>query len=104
MRCFNTSGCVVPAGRCCIPPQVRIDRAEALTRLRRERRRCVCLNSEAGPASREKVEGAMRTILYEMAFKAHDTLGDESPASLWPLVLEMAPCPERTSRPLSPTT
>ena len=50
--------------------------------------RCVYANVEAGQASRENVERAMRAILGELARRARTTLGDESLASFWPGVLD----------------
>ena len=96
MRFFNTTGPVVPADHYCIPPLSRLNLDEVLGLVRDKRYfvlhaprqtgktsallalkdllnsgaggdvRCVYVNVEAGQALREDVEGAMRTILYEM--------------------------------------
>ena len=50
--------------------------------------RCVYANVEAGQASRENTERAMRSILGELEYRARTALGDESLAGLWPGVLD----------------
>ena len=118
MRFFNTTGPVRPDKHYSIPPLERLNLDDVLTLIRNERYfvlhaprqtgktstlfalrdllnsgaegeyRCVYANVEAGQASRENVEQAMRAILTELAIWARATLGDESLASLWPGVLE----------------
>ena len=120
MRFFNTTGPVVPADHYCIPPLSRLDLDAVLGLVRDKRYfvlhaprqtgktsallalqdllndgaagdvRCVYVNVEAGQALREDVEGAMRTILYEMELRAHAVLGDESLESVWPGILDRA--------------
>ena len=120
MRFFNTTGPVVAADHYCIPPLSRLDLDAILGLVRDKRYfvlhaprqtgktsallalkdllndgaagdvRCVYVNVEAGQALREDVQGAMRTILYEMEIQARATLGDESLESVWPGILERA--------------
>ena len=118
MRFFNTAGPMRPEDHYCIPPLSRIDERELLTLIRQKRYfvlhaprqtgktsallalrdllnggaegawRCVYANVEAGQASRENVERAMRAILGELARRARTALGDESLAGIWPGVLD----------------
>ena len=118
MRFFNTAGPMRPEDNYCIPPLSRMDQRELLTLIRQKRYfvlhaprqtgktsallalrdrlnggaegawRCVYVNVEAGQASRENVERAMRAILGELARRARTALGDESLADVWPGVLE----------------
>ena len=120
MRFFNTAGPVVPEMHYCVPPLGRLDAGELLLLIRQWKCfvlhaprqtgktsallalrdllnggtegefRCVYANIEAGQAMREDVEGAMRAILYELELQARATLGDETPADIWPDVLERA--------------
>ena len=118
MRFFNTAGPMRPDDHYCIPPLSRLKQSELLTLIRQKRYcvlhaprqtgktsalltlrdllnsgaagayRCVYANVEAGQASRENVERAMRAILGEVARRARTTLGDESLGSFWPGVLD----------------
>ena len=118
MRFFNTAGPMRPDDHYCIPPLSRLNQGELLTLIRQKRYfvlhaprqtgktsallalrdllnggtegayRCVYANVEAGQASRENVERAMRAILGELARRARTTLGDESLGSFWPGVLD----------------
>ena len=118
MRFFNTAGPMQPDEHYCIPPLSRLDQRELLTLIRQRRYfvlhaprqtgktsallalrdllnggaegayRCVYANVEAGQASREDTERAMRAILSELADRARTALGDESLADLWPGMLE----------------
>ena len=118
MRFFNTAGPMQPDEHYCIPPLSRLDQRELLTLIRRRRYfvlhaprqtgktsallalrdllnggaegayRCVYVNVEAGQASREDTERAMRAILGGLADRARTALGDESLADLWPGVLD----------------
>ena len=118
MRSFNTAGPIRPDRHYCIPPLARLNLDGVLTLVRDEKYfvlhaprqtgktsalfalrdllnsgvegdyRCVCVNVEAGQASRENVGEAMRGILSELEEAAYTTLGDESLADLWPGALE----------------
>ena len=118
MRFFNTAGPMRPEDNYCIPPLSRMNQRELLTLIRQKRYfvlhaprqtgktstllalrdllnggaegawRCVYANVEAGQASRENVERAMRAILGELARRARTALGDESLAGIWPGVLD----------------
>ena len=118
MRFFNTAGSMRPDDHYCIPPLSRLDQGALLTLIRQKRYfvlhaprqtgktsallalrdllnggtegsyRCVYANVEAGQASRENVERAMRAVLGELARRARTALGDESLGSLWPGVLD----------------
>ena len=118
MRFFNTAGPMRPEDNYCVPPLSRMDQRELLTLIRQKRYfvlhaprqtgktsvllalrdllnggaegawRCVYANVEAGQASRENVERAMRAILGELARRARTALGDESLAGIWPGVLD----------------
>ena len=118
MRFFNTTGPVVAADHYCVPPLERIDLSEILSLIADKRYfvlhaprqtgktsallalrdllnggahgryRCVYVNVEAGQASRERVERAMRAILSELEIEAEATLDDPLPAHLWPGMLE----------------
>ena len=117
MRFFNTAGPMRPDKHYCIPPLSRMKQQELLTLIREESYfvlhaprqtgktsallalrdllnggaegayRCVYVNVEAGQASREDTERAMRAILGALADRAFTALGDESLAGIWPGVL-----------------
>ena len=116
MRRFNTEGPVIAADHYCIPPLERVDLCEILQFVRDKRYfvlhaprqtgktstllalqdllnggsegdfRCVYVNVEAGQAAREDVERAMRTILGELASRAHSQ-GDAFLYEAWPDIL-----------------
>ena len=118
MRFFNTAGPMMPDEHYCIPPLSRMKQQELLNLIRQKRYfvlhaprqtgktsallalrdllnggaegayRCVYVNVEAGPASREDTERAMRAILGALARRARTALGDASLAGLWPDVLD----------------
>ena len=107
-----------PDDHYCIPPLSRLDQRELLTLIRQQRYfvlhaprqtgktsallalrdllngggegayRCVYVNVEAGQASREDTERAMRAILSALARRAHTALGDGWLAGIWPDVLD----------------
>ena len=117
MRFFNTAGPMMPDEHYCIPPLSRMKQQELLNLIRQKRYfvlhaprqtgktsallalrdllnggaegayRCVYVNVEAGQASREDTERAMRAILGELAYRERTALGDESLAGIWPSVL-----------------
>ena len=117
-RSFNTAGPMDPDDHYCIPPLSRMKQRELLALIRDKRYfvlhaprqtgktsallalrdllnggaegayRCVYANVEAGQASRENTERAMRSILGELAYRARTALGDESLAGLWPGMLD----------------
>ena len=117
-RSFNTAGPMDPDDHYCIPPLSRMKQGELLALIRKKRYfvlhaprqtgktsallalrdllnggaegayRCVYANVEAGQASRENTERAMRSILGELEYRARTALGDESLAGLWPGVLD----------------
>ena len=116
-RFFNTAGPMQPDEHYCIPPLSRMDQGDLLKLIRQRRYfvlhaprqtgktsallalrdllnsgaegayRCVYVNVEAGQASREDTERAMRAILGELADRAFTALGDESLADIWPGML-----------------
>ena len=118
MRFFNTAGPMMPDEHYCIPPLSRMKQQELLNLIRQKRYfvlhaprqtgktsallalrdllnggaegayRCVYVNVEAGQASREDTERAMRAILGALARRARTALGDASLAGLWPDVLD----------------
>ncbi len=104
MRDFNTEGPVKPAKHYCIPPLERVDLAEILRLVQREKYfvlhaprqtgktsflkaladhlnatgeyRCVYANFEVGQTAREDVGRAMRALFDQLGKRAHRTLGD----------------------------
>ena len=117
MRFFNTEGPVRADWHYSVPPLGRVNLNQVLSFVRARRYfvlhaprqtgktsvllalrdllnsgeqgdyRCVYVNVEAGQASRENVERAMRTILGELGSRAQETLDDEFPAAAWPGIL-----------------
>ena len=118
MRFFNTAGPVVPQDHYSIPPLDRLDLDDLLGLIREKKYfvlhaprqtgktsallalqdllnrgsggayRCVYINVEAGQASREDVERAMRTIMDELAMSAQAVLKDDFVRKIWRACLE----------------
>ena len=118
MRFFNTEGPVVQQDHYSVPPLERLDLDDILGLIREKKYfvlhaprqtgktsallalqdllnrgsggayRCVYINVEAGQASREDVERAMRTIMDELAMSAQVVLKDDFVRKVWRACLE----------------